>query len=266
MRPTRQVFKELVSAIDTLIPSNFRTSRCHNGAGARSLGIAGRSVHDVLSDVVRVVAARRAELDCRRILRSRGALLFEVEMPGWIITGMSPGGELFLKDAPWGSMEGLGPSLADFVHMEDLDALHALCPNTTKTTAANASVGPQSGVNWSNSSAFDVISGHCRLMHFSACSETVHDTKRRRLDERNKIHRVNEYHLEPNNPLNTITIKSEPDVRKNKRKNPEAIDPREVSPHRSTCAQGNCSLLQCFKAAYTSSLGPHTLAAEGLIH
>jgi hypothetical protein len=125
--------------------------------------------------------------------------------------------------------------------MEDLDALHALCPNTTKTTAANANLGPQSGVNWSNSSAFDVISGHCRLMHFSACSETLHDTKRRRLDERMKMtSRVDEYHLEPNNPLQTTAMKSESEQGKNKRKNPEAIDPREVSPHRSTCAQGNC--------------------------
>jgi hypothetical protein len=120
-RPTREAFKKLVAQLDRELPSDFRSLPCANGAGGRSLGLAGRSVHDVLSDAVRAVAARRLEVESRRVLRSHGLLALEVEMPGWNIAAASPGADLFFRDAPWGRIER--QSLADFVKREDFDDL-----------------------------------------------------------------------------------------------------------------------------------------------
>ena len=124
-KPTREVFRELVAVLDTVLPVDHRSSARPNGAGSRSLGTAGRSVLDVLADVVRAVAARKAELDRKNALQSRGALSFEVEMPGWVVTSTSPGAEPFFEHAPWGSsMEG--QSLADWVHSDDVETFNAL--------------------------------------------------------------------------------------------------------------------------------------------
>ena len=123
-KPTREVFRDLVATLDTVLPVEHRSCARPNGAGSRSLGTAGRSVHDVLADVVRAVAARRAALERKTMLQSCGALSFEVEMPGWVVTSASPGAELLFENAPWGSMEG--QSLADFVHSDDLGPFNAL--------------------------------------------------------------------------------------------------------------------------------------------
>ena len=65
-----------------------------------------------------------AELDRKTMLQSRGALSFEVEMPGWVVKSSSPGAELFFEHAPWGSMEG--QCLADFVHFDDFGPFNTL--------------------------------------------------------------------------------------------------------------------------------------------
>lgn len=119
-RPTRKAFRKLLTMLDAVLPAGFRCKPLPNGAGTRSLGIAGRSVHEVLADVVRAVAARRAELDLKKLLQSRGALSVEVEMPGWIITGTSPGAELFFQHAPpeWGALHG--QSLADLLYCDNV--------------------------------------------------------------------------------------------------------------------------------------------------
>jgi hypothetical protein len=135
VRTTREVFKRLVATLDSVLPTDFRSVPCPNGAGARSLGNAGRSSHDVLADAVRFVAAHRHKLDqqamltervslMQTMLRSRGAITVEVETFDCIIAAMSPGAENFFKDAPWGNM--IGQSLRDFVQWEDLDNFNSL--------------------------------------------------------------------------------------------------------------------------------------------
>jgi len=138
VRTTREVFKRLVATLDSVLPTDFRSAPRPNGAGARSLGDAGRSVHDVLTDVVRAVAARRHKLDqqallrervslMQAMLRSRGRITIEVETADCTIAAMSPGAEFFFKDAPWGST--LGQSLRDFVQWEDLENFNTLMMN-----------------------------------------------------------------------------------------------------------------------------------------
>jgi hypothetical protein len=135
VRTTREVFKRLVATLDSVLPTDFRSVPRPNGAGARSLGNAGRSAHDVLADAVRFVAARRHKLDQQAMLRSRGSMTVEVETSDCTITAMSPGAENFFKDAPWGSM--MGQSLRDFVKWEDLDNLNALMSSPVKTPAGH---------------------------------------------------------------------------------------------------------------------------------
>ncbi len=135
-RPTREVFKQLISQLDRELPTGFRSARCANGAGGRSLGLSGRSVHDVLSDVTRAVAARRLEVERRKVLRSRGRVAFEIGMPGWIIMATSPGAEAFFQDAPWGNM--MGQSLAGFVKPEDLNDLDALASSSAQVPCASS--------------------------------------------------------------------------------------------------------------------------------
>ena len=132
-RSTREVFRSLLAKLDAVLPVDQRSTPRPNGAGSRSLGSAGRSIHDVLSDAVRAVAARRSERDHEAVLRPNGSMAIEVEMPGCIVTAMSPGAELFFKHAPWGSVEG--QSLADFVQWEDLDDFDAMCQCPTVNDA-----------------------------------------------------------------------------------------------------------------------------------
>ena len=153
-RPTREAFKKLVAQLDRELPSDFRSLRCANGAGGRSLGLSGRSVHDVLSDVVRAVAARRVEVESKQTLRSRGVVALEVEMPGWTITAASPGADLFFRDAPWGRIEG--QSLADFVKREDFDELCAMFAD------ASADTHP-----WAASLGSPVTPRAIRILHFA---------------------------------------------------------------------------------------------------
>ena len=141
VRTTREVFKRLVATLDSVLPKDFRSVPRPNGAGARSLGNAGRSSHDVLADAVRFVAARRHKLDQQAMLRSRGAMTVEVETSDCTITAMSPGAEFFFKDAPWGSM--MGQSLRDFVQWEDLDNINDLMSSPVATPAGHDS-GPSS--------------------------------------------------------------------------------------------------------------------------
>jgi len=137
VRTTREVFKRLVATLDSVLPTDFRSAPRPNGAGARSLGRAGRSSHDVLADAVRFVAARRHKVDQQVMLRSRGTITVEVETSDCTITAMSPGAEFFFKDAPWGSM--MGQSLRDFVQWEDLENLNALMSSPVATPAGHDS-------------------------------------------------------------------------------------------------------------------------------
>ena len=121
----RQVFRNLLGNLDDAIPAKYRSARKSRGAGTRSLGSAGRSIHDILTDAMRAVADRRSE-QSDKVKPCSGSVTIEVEMPGWIISAMSPGARLFFKNAPWGCVEG--HSLEDFVLWEDLNDFNALCP------------------------------------------------------------------------------------------------------------------------------------------
>ena len=56
---------KLVRLLDAALPRKFRGGACFNGAGDRALGMAGRSLHDVLEDTIEAVA----ELHPSRSLR-----------------------------------------------------------------------------------------------------------------------------------------------------------------------------------------------------
>ena len=171
--PTRTLFKELVASLDLVLPDEFRSCARPNGAGLRSLGIAGRSMHDVLSDVVRAVASRRAELDRKSMLRSHGSMVLEVEMPGWNITSKSPGAELFFKGNPWGDLEG--QSLTDFLQREDVEYLNAMWSGSSSASTPSTSTSPHTPSSPSSSvaSCSRPSAATCagtrgiKLMHFS---------------------------------------------------------------------------------------------------
>jgi len=178
-RTTRDVFKELVATLDQVLPDEFRSCPRPNGAGSRSLGGGGRSVHDVFADVVRAVAARRAELDRLAILRSCGPVTVEVEMPGWTITSLSPGAELFFKDAPWGSV--VGQSLADFVQWEDLDLFNSLCRPHDALLDYPLCCELQTLSQSSADSAHESATRCIKLMHFQDPGHTQRPLPSRRL-------------------------------------------------------------------------------------
>ena len=171
--PTRKLFKELLVSLDLVLPDEFRSCARPNGAGLRSLGIAGRSMHDVLSDVVRAVASRRAELDRKSMLRSHGSMVLEVEMPGWNITSKSPGAELFFKGNPWGDLEG--QSLTDFLQREDVEYLNAMWSGSSSASTPSTSTSPHTPSSPSSSvaSCSRPSAATCagtrgiKLMHFS---------------------------------------------------------------------------------------------------
>jgi len=52
----RKSQSDLVRQLDAVLPDSFRRGVSFNGAGGRALGIAGRSLHDVLEDAVMAVA------------------------------------------------------------------------------------------------------------------------------------------------------------------------------------------------------------------
>jgi hypothetical protein len=175
--PTRKLFKELLVSLDLVLPEEFRSCARPNGAGLRSLGTAGRSMHDVLSDVLRAVASQRAELDRKNMLRSHGSIVLEVEMPGLNITSKSPGAELFFKDTPWGSLEG--QSLTDFLQLEDVEYMNDMwCSRPSSATlpsipsnpaSPRTPSSPSSSVASCSSSSAATCAGtrRIKLMHFS---------------------------------------------------------------------------------------------------
>jgi len=66
---------KLVRLLDAALPSKFRGGACFNGAGDRALGMAGRSLHNVLEDTIEAVAelhpARSLRLKKRKAETSR---------------------------------------------------------------------------------------------------------------------------------------------------------------------------------------------------
>jgi hypothetical protein len=181
VRTTREVFKRLVASLDAALPPDRRSLPRANGAGSRSLGNGGRSLLDVLADVVRAVVALRKQLDQQAVLRSRGAVTVEVEMSDWIITAMSPGAEIFFNDTPWGSV--IGQSLTDFVKWEDLADLDSLkaplvtlagCDTAPGSAAGSHPTSPASSLSCSSASSSSGSADshaehrHIRLMHFTS--------------------------------------------------------------------------------------------------
>jgi len=56
----RKTQSDLVRHLDAMLPDSFRRGVSFNGAGGRALGMAGRSLHDVLEDAVMAVAWMRS--------------------------------------------------------------------------------------------------------------------------------------------------------------------------------------------------------------
>ena len=181
VRTTREVFKRLVASLDAALPPDCRSLPCANGAGSRSLGNGGRSLLDVLTDVVCAVVALRKQLDQQAVLRSRGAVTIEVEMSDWIITALSPGAEIFFNDTPWGSV--IGQSLTDFVQWEDLAVLDSLkaplatpagCDTAPGSAAGSHPTSPASSLSCSSAGSSSGSADsraehrHIRLMHFTS--------------------------------------------------------------------------------------------------
>ena len=55
----RKLGKALVQKLDATLPQHYSSQPTLNGAGGRSLGSKGRSLHDVLTDAIKVVQAAR---------------------------------------------------------------------------------------------------------------------------------------------------------------------------------------------------------------
>jgi len=153
----RKLGKALVQKLDATLPQHYSSQPTLNGAGGRSLGSKGRSLHDVLTDAIKVVQAARdgqapAPAGARRGGRSRGAapkpggarsalevgavmrdgffasdtlFCIEVQVPDdWRIVRVGRGAESFFEHAPWGCCVGQSFVHA-FVHTEDVGICRA---------------------------------------------------------------------------------------------------------------------------------------------
>ena len=116
-----------------------------NGAGTRSVGKKGRTLNDVLQDLVRYVAhctdalpvsvsESPHEISREMLFSARSMLSFEVEMGGqqdWVVTSEGEGAGRLWGAAPWlGNM--VGHSFSQLVHRDDFATLHVLWLRTCK--------------------------------------------------------------------------------------------------------------------------------------
>ena len=147
--------KSLIAKVEVLLPREFTSVPKRNGAGKRSVGSSGRSVNDVLSDLLRCIRYLRgmgtSSRPCTRavtvkkeacpgvdtvnlfsigteaLMMSHNMLVVEVKVgaqDNWII---ARGGECAEKMwgsvAPWqGSC--VGHSMSQLVHHNDFPAVH----------------------------------------------------------------------------------------------------------------------------------------------
>jgi hypothetical protein len=129
--------KELLAELDRRLPLSFRSKPARNGAGVRSVVAGGRSLNDVLADVVSFVEHLRGQQPGRQdvqlaaansasswlvreaLLSAPGLLCIEVDMgpnEHWKIVREGRGATLRWGAAPWGTC--VGHSLSQLTHRE----------------------------------------------------------------------------------------------------------------------------------------------------
>ena len=154
--------KEVVIALDKLLPETYRSDPVKNCAGRRSLGMEGRSLQDVLVDTVKCLRAMRARDEAgdadtgspatedehtpatvsgatiRDGLKSSHSLaVMELEMPSWTVLSLSPAAQELLGDTPWGSCEGQC-LVNSIVHHEDVSILEDIWSEAQSASKAYA--------------------------------------------------------------------------------------------------------------------------------
>ena len=160
----RERQRRLIARLDQVLPPGAKRHTTVNGAGGRALGVSGRSLHNVLEDVlgflrtmperkapqrpatsdVDAAAAggglpsaraipgvpRGAQLDADAfrlsIMASHSLMAIEVSLPDWSITRVNPGASTFFGSMP--SLELTGQCLLNsYVHYDDVSVLQQLC-------------------------------------------------------------------------------------------------------------------------------------------
>ena len=159
----RELQRRLIASLDHVLPPGAKRHTTVNGAGGRALGVSGRSLHNVLEDVLRFLrtllkrkarqrpaasdvdattaggglpSARAipgvpggAQLDDDAfrlsIMASHSLVAIEVSLPDWSITRVNPGASAFFGSMP--PVELTGQCLLNsFVHYDDVSDLQQL--------------------------------------------------------------------------------------------------------------------------------------------
>ena len=160
----RELQRRLIASLDHVLPPGAKRHTTVNGAGGRALGVSGRSLHNVLEDVLRFLrtllkrkarqrpaasdvdattaggglpSARAipgvpggAQLDDDAfrlsIMASHSLVAIEVSLPDWSITRVNPGASAFFGSMP--PVELTGQCLLNsYVHYDDVSVLQQLC-------------------------------------------------------------------------------------------------------------------------------------------
>ena len=166
-KETRRQQKVLLGRLDELLPAEHRHQATRNCAGNRAVGVEGRSLHDVLKDLVRCIRAMDARQavcssmaarvkgfqHCPEALNidddtlkgglssSMSVAVWEVAMPCWNVLSLNPAGRFLFGRTPWGA-DSLGQSMLNgLVHCEDV----ATIENMWKEALAAGSHGRAEG-------------------------------------------------------------------------------------------------------------------------
>jgi len=131
-RQMREERRELLRGLDRLLPPSDRQSNPVKTSGSRSCGLAGRSLDNILFDVMghiqkrgllsklpRALRSGRAplqagqgaghaktylgEVDRAGFLSSHSVFVAEISLPDWSVNALSPGAAKFLDCSPWAS-------------------------------------------------------------------------------------------------------------------------------------------------------------------
>jgi hypothetical protein len=168
--------KDLVVALDKLLPDTYHSDCVKDCGGRRSLGMEGRSLHDVLSDTTKCLRAMRTrdeggDADAGSpstqdepthaghlssaairdgLMSSYSLAVMELEMPSWTVLSLNPAAKELLGDTPWGSCEGQC-LVNSFVHCHDVSILEDLWSEAQSVSKTHdpPSQGPPQGANTS---------------------------------------------------------------------------------------------------------------------
>ena len=202
----RSVQKVLLKTLDNALPREIRAAAVKNCAGSRSLGLKGRSLHNILADTVVAVrhfvkdeAGQMAEqtipslppllppdsppvLDMQTIgeglFKSRDMFVLEVSMPGWSVVRLGEGAKEFYKKSPFGDMHG--QSLDNLIDWEDVGIIVSLWQEMN-SHGSRAHVAGREGAGGSSERAAAV-----RLIYFNKYRCTS-DPQNARSNDQSKV-------------------------------------------------------------------------------